>query len=160
MELPQDFFCGVFNLLNCVKRSWETGHLRGIGSFACWSVFTGSGSKIGWRIVLTVWFFCYAKNGVGIKLWWGILLVGKIIEFLATVGDHNPPVGKILTCTLKNHNLLFIIKHFESILGIIKNIWLWISENILLSTNFRKILLWTIFRKSVNNGLASCNNMN
>ena len=65
MELPQDFCCGVFNLLNCVKRSWETGHLRGVGSFACWSVFTGSGSKIGWRIVLTIWFFCYAKNGVG-----------------------------------------------------------------------------------------------
>ena len=134
MELPQDFCCGVFNLLNCVKRSWETGHLRGVGSFACWSVFTGSGSKIGWRIVLTVWFFCYAKNGVGIKLWWGILLVGKIIEFLATVGDHNPPVGKILTCTLKNHNLLFIIKHFESILGIIKkylvmNIWKYTIEH-------------------------------
>ena len=73
-----------------------------------------------------------------IKLWWGILLVGKIIEFLATVGNHNPPVGKILTWTLKNHNLRFIIKHSESILGIMRNIWLWISENILLSTNFRK----------------------
>ena len=43
----------------------------------------------------------------------GILLVGKITEFLATVGDHNPPLGKILTYPLKNHNLLFIIKHFE-----------------------------------------------
>ena len=65
------------------------------------------------------------KTGCVIKLWWGegrgvrrgggegILLVWKIIEFLATVGDHNPPVGKILTYPLKNHNLLFIIKHFE-----------------------------------------------
>ena len=49
---------------------------------------------------------------------------------LATVGDHNPPAEKILKCTLKNHNLLFIIfynfllKHFESIPGIIKHIWL------------------------------------
>ena len=56
--------------------------------------------------------------------------MGKIIEFLATVGDHNPPAEKILKCTLKNHNLLFIIfynfllKHFESIPGIIKHIWL------------------------------------
>ena len=40
------------------------------------------------------------------------------------MADHNPPLGKILTHTLKNHNLLFITKHFESILGIIKNIWL------------------------------------
>ena len=53
-------------------------------------------------------------------------MVGKKIEFLATVEDHNPPVGKILTCILKNHNLLFIIfcnlllKTLESILGIIK----------------------------------------
>ena len=53
---------------------------------------------------------------------WGDFTGGKIIEFLTTVGDHNPPAGKILTCTLKNHNLLFIIKHFESTLGIIKNI--------------------------------------
>ena len=81
-----------------------------------------------------------------IKCGGGILLVGKLIEFLATVGDHNPPVVKILTCTLKNHHLRFIIKHFESILGIMKNIWLRISQNILLSTNFRKILLRTIFK--------------
>ena len=84
-----------------------------------------------------------------------ILLVGKIIEFLATVGDHNPSVTIILICTLKNHNLLLfhffcnlLWKHLESILGIIKNIWLWISENIALTTNLRnEILLWTIFRK-------------
>ena len=146
---------------NSVERTWETEHLRGVGNFAWGSVFTGSGRKIGWRIVLTNWFFCYAKNRVGNQVavggfyWWG-----KQLNFLATVEDHNPPVGKILTCTLKNHNLLFIMKYFEFILGIIKNIWLWISENILLSTNFRKILLWTIFRIPVNNGLASCNNMN
>ena len=65
-----------------------------------------------------------------IKLWWRVLLLWKIIEFLAAVGDRNPPVEKILKCTLKNHNLLFIIfynfllKHFESIPGIIKHIWL------------------------------------
>ena len=141
-----------------VKRSWKTGHLRAVGNFAWWSVFTGSGRKIVWRIVLTVWFFCYAKNGVGNQIVvGGILLVGKRIEFLDTVGDHNPQVGKILTCPLKNHNLLFITKHFESILVIIKNIWFWTSENIVLSTNFRSN---TIFKKSVNDGLASCNNMN
>ena len=33
---------------------------------------------------------------------------GEIIEFLGTVGDHNPPVGKTLTCALKNHNLHYI----------------------------------------------------
>ena len=94
-------------------------------------------------------------------MWWGDSTGGENNWFfLATVGDRNPPVGKILTCTLKNHNLFFIIKHFESILGIIKNIWLWISKNILLSTNFRKILRWAIFRKSANNDLVSCNNMN
>ena len=145
---------------NSVERSWETENLRRVGNFAWGSVFTGSGRKIGWRVVLTILFFCYAKNGVGNQVvvggfyWWG-----KQLSFLATVWDHNPPVGKILTCTLKSHNLLFIMKQFESILETIKNIWLWISENILLSTIF-KILLWTIFRKSVNNGLASCNNMN
>ena len=53
-------------------------------------------------------------------------MVGEKIEFLATVEDHNPPVGKILACILKNHNLLFIIfcnlllKTLESILGTIK----------------------------------------
>ena len=46
--------------------------------------------------------------------------MGKIIEVWTTVGDHYPPVGKIVTCTLKNHNLLFLIKHFECLLGIIK----------------------------------------
>ena len=50
--------------------------------------------------------------------------MGKIIEFLATVGDHNPPLEKILKRTLKNYYLRFIMKHLESILGIIKNIWL------------------------------------
>ena len=135
---------------NRVKWSWETGHLREVGNFAWGSAFTGSGTKIGWRIVLTIWFFCYAKNGVvnqsvvGEFYWWG-----KLLNFFASVGDWNPPVGKILTCTLKNHNLLFIIKHFESILGIIKNTWLWISENILLSTNFRK-------NTSVNNFQKIC----
>ena len=63
------------------------------------------------------------KTGWVIKLWWEDSTGGENNRiFLATVGDHNPPVGKILTCTLKNHNLLFIIKHFESILGIIKKI--------------------------------------
>ena len=120
---------------NRVKWSWETGHLREVGNFAWGSVFTGSGTKIGWRIVLTIWFFCYAKNGVvnqsvvGGFYWWE-----KQLNFLASVGDWNPPVGKILTCTLKNHNLLFIIKHFESILGIIKkylvmNIWKYTIEH-------------------------------
>ena len=120
---------------NRVKWSWETGHLREVGNFAWGSVFTGSGTKIGWRIVLTIWFFCYAKNGVvnqsvvGEFYWWG-----KSLNFFASVGDWNPPVGKILTCTLKNHNLLFIIKHFESILGIIKkylvmNIWKYTIEH-------------------------------
>ena len=50
---------------NSIKRSWENGHLRGVGNFAWGSVFTRSGRKIGWGIVLTIWFFCYAKNGVG-----------------------------------------------------------------------------------------------
>ena len=106
--------------------------------------------------------FVMLKTGWVIKLWWEDSTGGENNRiFLATVGDHNPPVGKILTCTLKNHNLLFIIKHFESILGIIKKIlgyeylkiyyWAKISE---------KIILWTIFEKSVNDGLASCNNMN
>ena len=36
--------------------------------------------------------------------------MGKIIEFLATVGDHNPSVAIILICALKNHNLLLF--HF------------------------------------------------
>ena len=31
------------------------------------------------------------------------------MEFLATVEEHNPSVGKILVWTLKNYNLLFII---------------------------------------------------
>ena len=49
------------------------------------------------------------KNRVGKEiLVGGILLVGKIFEFWATVVDLNIPVGKILTCTLKNHNLLFL----------------------------------------------------
>ena len=135
---------------NSIKRRWETGRLRGVGNFAWESVFTGSRRKIGWRIVLTIWFFCCAKNGVGNQIvaggfyWWG-----NKLSFLATVGDHNPPVEKILTCILKNHNLLFIIKHFEFILGIMKNIWLWTSENILLSTNFRK-------NTSVNNFQKMC----
>ena len=136
---------------NSVKRSWETGHLTGVGNFAWGSVFIGSGRKIGWGIALTIWFFWYAKNGVGNQtvVGWEGFTGGKIIEFLTTVGDHNLPVGKILTCTLKNHNLLFIIKHFESTLGIIKNIWVWISENILLSTNFRE-------NTSVNNFQKIC----
>ena len=79
----------------------------------------------------------------------GILLVGKRIEFFGYFGDRSPPVGKIVTCTLKNHNLLFIIKHFESTLGIIKNTWLWVSKNTLLSTNFRK-------NTSVNNFQKIC----
>ena len=49
------------------------------------------------------------KNGVGNEIVvWGILLVRRVIEFLATAGDLNPPVWKILTCTLTNHNLLFL----------------------------------------------------
>ena len=67
---------------------------------------------------------------------------------MATVGDRDLSVGKILTCTLKNHYLLFLIKNFESLLGIIKDISEKISE---------KILLWAIFRKSVNDDLASYN---
>ena len=61
-----------------------------------------------------------------IKMWLGDSSGGEKIEFLATVEDHNPPVGKILACILKNHNLLFIIfcnlllKTLESILGTIK----------------------------------------
>ena len=59
------------------------------------------------------------KNRVGNEiLVGGILLVGKIIEFWATVVDLNPPVGKILTCTLKNHNLLFL-----------KIFWVYIRNN-------------------------------
>ena len=59
------------------------------------------------------------KNRVGNEIVvGGILLVGKIIEFWATVVDLNPPVGKILTCTLKNHNLLFL-----------KIFWVYIRNN-------------------------------
>ena len=124
-----------------IKRSWETGHLRGVGSFAWGSAFTGRGRKIGWGIVLTIWLFCYGKNGVGNQIVvGGILLVGKMIEFLATAGDHNPPVGKIVVCTLNNHDLFFIIfynlllKNFESMLWIINmylvmNIWKYIIEH-------------------------------
>ena len=142
------------------KRSQETGQLRGVGNVAWRSVFTGSGRKSGWGIVLTIWFSCYAKNGMGKQTVVGgwILLVGKIIEFLATVGDRNPPVGKILKYTSKNHYLLFIIKHSKSILGIIKNIWLYLKIYYCAQIS-GKILLWTFFRKSVTDVLASCNNM-
>ena len=113
-------------------RNWT---FKGSWKFCLGNVFTGNMRKIGWRIVLTIWFFCYAKNGVANQIvvggfyWWG-----NKLSFLATVGDHNPPVGKILACILKNHNLLFIIKHFESILGIIKkylvmNIWKYTIEH-------------------------------
>ena len=48
-----------------VKGTWETGRLRGVTNFAWGSVFTKIGRKTGSGIVLTIWFFCYAKNGVG-----------------------------------------------------------------------------------------------
>ena len=47
MELPQAFYYGVCNLVNCKnvfiymkpsKKSWEIGHLSGVGIFA-WGVF-------------------------------------------------------------------------------------------------------------------------
>ena len=124
---------------NSVKRSWETVHLRGVGNFAWGAFLLGVGGKLDEELFWQFDSFVLLKTGWVIKLWWEDSTSGENnIIFLATVGDHNPPVGKILTCTLKNHNLLFIIKHFQSILGIIKNIWLWISENIILSTNFRK----------------------
>ena len=62
---------------NSAKSSWETGHLKGVGNFASGSAFTGSGRKIGWGIVVTIWFFCYTNNGmdnqivVGGFYWWG-----------------------------------------------------------------------------------------
>ena len=143
----QKYYSFTWSHLNSVKRSWETGHLRGVGIFSWGSVFTGSGRKIGWRIVLTIWFFCYAKNRVNNQIVvGGILLVGKMIEFFATI--------------FWNHDLLFIIKHFESILGITKKILGYEYLKIYYSAQIsEKILLWKIFRKSVNDGLASCNNM-
>ena len=48
-------------------------------NFAWGSVFTGSDRKIGWWIVLTIWFFCYAKNGVG----------NQIVVGYSTGGENN-----------------------------------------------------------------------
>ena len=50
-------------------------------------VFTGSGSKIGWGIVLTIWFFCYAKNGVGNQ----IVVGGRILLVAETFGYCGGP---------------------------------------------------------------------
>ena len=100
----------TWNHPNCVKRSWETGHLRGVGNFAWGNVFAGAGGKIRWRIVLTIWF-----------------LMGKIIEFFGYCGEpqffsrENPDIR------IEISKLLFIIKHYESILGIIKIIWLYLK---------------------------------
>ena len=105
---------------NSVKRSWETRHLRGVGNLS-WGVFLlGVGGKLDEELSWQFDSFVMLKTGWVIKLWSG-----------DSTGGENNWIFWLLF--FWNHNLLFIIKHFESILGIIKNIWLWISENILLN---------------------------
>lgn len=68
---------GIYNLLNLlisnmhsftckhphsIKRTWETGNLKGVGNFAWRNFFTWSGRGIRWALVLTIWPFCYAEN--------------------------------------------------------------------------------------------------
>ena len=118
--------------LNSVKRSWETGHLRGVGIFSWGSAFTGSGRKIGWRIVLTIWFFCYAKNGVGNQIVVGDF-PGRGNNWILWIlwgpqssSRENPDMH------IENHNLFFYYKTF----------WVYIKNN-------KKYLVLNIWKYSI-----------
>ena len=128
----------------------------------------GAGQKLDEELFWQFDSFVMLKMGWVIKWWWEDSTGGENNWIFGCCGGPQSSSRKILTCTLKNHNLLFI--YFFKFT--FKTFWVYIRNNkkYLVMNNIwkysiehkfqKKILLWTIFRKSVNDGLASCNNMN
>ena len=131
---------------NSAKKSQETGQLRGVENVAWRSAFTGSGRKNGWGIVLTIWFSCYAKNGMGKQTvvggfcWWGNNLIFGYCGGPQSSSRENPKIH------IEKSLFTFYYKTFGVYIRNNKK-YLVISENILLRTNLRKNTSVNIFQK-------------